>query len=210
MVTVTQVRREGRLVHITAEEHQVTLHAAVFRALPLQEGEQVDWTAYLKQAVKEQYTPALNAAYRLLAAKACSSGEIRQKLKRAACLPLTIDLVVLKLEKLGFINDERFAMDWAESRARSAHVGSRRIADELRRKGIPEELIRQALEALPEEGQLDAAVALARSAFAHGKPGEDICVTRQKVLARLARRGYDWDTARRAVDMVLQGGSDED
>lgn len=107
-----------------------------------------------------------------------------------------------------FVNDAEFAREWALTR--SSHLGKRRIADELRRKGISPSLIGQALDELPEDDMAAAAEHLAASALAHPKAGEDIRITRQKVINRLIRKGYSWDEAREAVNAVLADADEDD
>ena len=208
MVMITDVRRDKKLVHIRLGSRTVTITAALYRLRPLEPGDSVDPEEYENWLMLQQYRPALAYAARLLGQRGHSEGELREKLLRSTCLPRTVDMVILKLKQMKFVDDAAFARDWAAARA--SHLGRRRIADELRRKGIPGELITQALEALPEEDMADSAARFAASALAHPKPGEDIRVTRQKVMGRLIRRGYSWDEAKDAVDSVLSGAGNDD
>ena len=50
-----------------------------------------------------------------------------------------------KLRSLNYLNDEAFARNWARSRAETRAYGPKRIAQELRTKGIAEALIREAV-----------------------------------------------------------------
>ena len=52
-----------------------------------------------------------------------------------------------KLRSLNDLNDEAFARNWAQSRAKTRAYGPRRIEQELRTKGIAEALIRKVLSA---------------------------------------------------------------
>ena len=63
--------------------------------------------------------------------------------------------------------------------------------------GIPESMIEEALEQAgqPEEEE-DNALVLARKAWSRIRPSGDVRKDRQKVIASLVRKGYDWDTAR--------------
>lgn len=97
MVTVTDVRRDGKRVHLAAGEHRVTIALALYRLRPIEPGEAIDWQEYEQWLVKQQYPYALNAAGRLLSMRAHSTGELKQKLLRGACLPMTAELVLLKL-----------------------------------------------------------------------------------------------------------------
>jgi len=49
------------------------------------------------------------------------------------------------LFRLGYVDDRKFACQWAASRARLRGYGRKRIEQELRQKGIGQETIREAL-----------------------------------------------------------------
>ncbi len=53
-----------------------------------------------------------------------------------------------RLAARGWLNDRRFAGDYARSRARHRRLGRYRIARELRQKGVDKELIEEALAAV--------------------------------------------------------------
>ena len=59
------------------------------------------------------------------------------------------------------------------------------------------------LEAINEDDQLSAAVALAEKAAARIKPGEDPRKSASRIHAMLARRGFSWDIAKAATQQVL-------
>lgn len=202
MAIVTDVQRIRNRVFVKLSGQTIPLTPAMYRLRPLEPGENVDPDEYEHFLVEQQYKPAINYAARLLAARAHSEGELRQKLQRAACLPMTVDLVILKLQQLGFVNDADFAKEWASTRA--THLGRRRIADELRRKGIETDLIEQALGQLPQEDISDAALQAALSFLRHAKAGEELRITRRKATERLIRRGYSWDEAKQAVTAALE------
>lgn len=63
-----------------------------------------------------------------------------------------VERVLQSLTSRGWLDDRRFAQDYARSRAHNRRYGRYRIASELRRKGVAGEWIEEALaEALPGE-----------------------------------------------------------
>ena len=203
MAIVTDVTKDRRRVHVRLGGRTFDLTYAMYRLRPLEPGDEAEPEEYERWLAENQYKPALTYAMKLLGDRAHSEGELREKLRRVACQPLTVDLVILKLQQLGFVNDVDFAREWASTRA--THLGRRRIAEELRRKGISGDVAEQALEELPEEDMAEAALSFARAAMRHTKPGEDPRISRQKVMARLVRRGYSWDEAKEAVAAASGG-----
>ncbi len=101
---------------------------------------------------------ARNAAYRFLAVRARSRDEVEKKLSDRDFSPQVISSVIDHLLRLGYLNDEEFARQWASSRIRSRGLGRRRIEQELRQKGIGRDLIREVLRGFFEEAsELDIA-----------------------------------------------------
>ena len=204
MVRVSEiVTVRGRIRILLDDGTSYTILKSMFRERPLSVNDALDPEEYAQWVTVRQYRSALDRAVAMLAVRACSRGEIAQKLQRTGYAPDTVEMVLYKLEKEGFLNDRDFAGLWASYRAGQKY-GPRRIAQELRSKGISSEDAEEAMEAISEEDQLEAAETLARKLSARGKPGEDPRKARQRILNAIVRRGYDWETARKAVDRVME------
>ena len=139
----------------------------------------------------------------LLAQRARASGEIKQKLRRKLYMEDTIEMVIYKLEKERFLNDEEFAREWAASRARS-RIGKSRIMQELRMKGIPQEMAENALDEVDEDESDEAAAALALKLLKRYSSEPDERKAMQKMLAAMARRGYGYEESRRAIAAAME------
>ena len=201
---VTAIERSGRhnvLVTIN-EEIQLMLSRDIWAERPLSEGEELDFAEFSQWLLPRQYPEALNKAVALLAQRARSGGEIRQKLERAHYLEDTIDMVLYKLEKERLLDDEAFAREFSASCARR-QMGKSRIRMELVRKGLPRELIDRIMEELPQEEADDAAIRLAQKLLRRHN-GEDTRKEMQKVLAAMARRGYSYEDSKEAIEAALQ------
>lgn len=111
--------------------------------------------------------------------------------------------IIEKLTAQGFLNDSRYA----ETRVLSLHrrgASMRGIRMKLREKGVPGDVIDQALETLAEEvgeTELTAAIALARRRrLGPYRTRGDRNEAKEKDLASLARAGFGYDTARRVIE----------
>ena len=167
---------------------------------PLQENDDVDEKEFLQFVRLHQYPDALNKAVAMLARRACSRKEIAEKLT-GYCDDIA-SLVLYKLEKENLLDDRDFSLQWARYRSGCGH-GPQRIYRELRAKGIDEETAREAVASLDESDQFQKAVELAEKSIKRAKPGEDPRKTRERMLRALIARGFDWDTAREAVNQVM-------
>jgi regulatory protein len=94
---------------------------------------------------------AKNAAYRYLTIRPRSRKELEDKLNDREFPADIISSVLDHVSRLGYLDDRAFAAQWAASRVRSRGFGSRRIEQELRRKGISRDTINEILSALFEE-----------------------------------------------------------
>ena len=144
-----------------------------------------------------QYPRALNQAVAMLARRPCSTGEISCRLSRNRYTSEVIELVIYKLQKEHLLDDVDFCRQWIQYRLNHGY-GPGVIRRELRFKGIAQDLIDTALGSLDEEEGMEKAESLARKAWMHRKPDEDLRKCRQKVIGLLVRKGYSWDIARAA------------
>ena len=200
MDIITAIRRARGHYRVTINgDSEVLMPASLFRERQLEEGAPVDLEELDNCLMVRQYRHALDRAVAALASRAHSKHELESKLLRAGYRPSTVEMVLYKLEKEGLLDDADFARQWVEARA-NRHMGRRRIAQELRHKGIDAEQAEEALEAIDDDDQLAGAVALVEKALRREKPGEDPRKTANRILAMLARRGYGYDIARQALE----------
>lgn len=93
-------------------------------------------------------------AMRYLARREHSRAELHAKLHPYVQEGEDLEAVLDDLEKRNWLSDARAATQWVD--AKRSRFGSQRIAHELRQKGIPENLIADAMPQL-KETELDAA-----------------------------------------------------
>ncbi len=128
---------------------------------------------------------AMNRALNLLGYRARSEGEIRTRLGRHGYAAATIETVVLRLEELGYIDDEEFARQRAREKAR--RYGPRRVSADLMQSGVGREVAAGAVE---EEFAGRSELEDARSAAGRRYNGEGSESEARRVYGFLARRGY--------------------
>lgn len=205
---VTGFREERNGYRVTVNDTETfSLSFADFRALPLQEGQAIDWAQYKHSLLVQQYPGALDRAVRLLAVRARSRGEVEQRLVQRGYLSDTIEMVIYKLEKEALLDDETFARAWAKARA--AHqIGASRILQELRVKGVDSAIAEAAVAELAEDDQHEQAAALAAKLLKRHR-NETPADARRKTLAAMQRRGYAYGEASRAVETAMESREEE-
>ena len=209
MEVITAITKQrGKYLVTINESETIIVPLSLMRERPLKLGQSLDLEEYDNWLMVRQYRFALDRAVGYLAARARSKQEIEQKLLQVGYRPCTVEMVLYKLEREHLLDDADFARQWVESRA-THKLGKRRIAQELRRKGVSQEEAEEALSVIDDEDQLVGAVALAEKAAARIKPGEDPHKASQRIGAMLARRGYSWDITKEALQQALSNAIDE-
>lgn len=201
MEVIQSISRERRKVRLTVGGQVIIITASQLEERPLKEGDLLDLEEYDQWLLLRQYRPALNYAVSLLAQRAYATGEVEQKLRHMGFRPCTVEMVLYKLTSNDLMDDAEFARQWAAARA-NHRLGPARIAQELRRKGISREETESALAGLDDDALIEGAAALARKSLSRAKPGEDPRKVVQRTMAMLARRGYGYDAARRAIELA--------
>lgn len=148
-----------------------------------------------------------NKALRFLSFRPRSEKEVKDNLQRKKASFSIIETVLKKLKEKKFINDEGFAKWWVEQRTSFRPLGLRLIKIELRQKGISDEMIESGI--MNQESGAKNDLGLARKliekkiARYKGLSKQELY---QKLGGFLARRGFDWETIKQAIDEVLETG----
>lgn len=143
----------------------------------------------------------------LLAVRMRSRRELQDRLRRAGFDAEEVDDVLARLERVGLIDDDRFADELAQHAAGVKRSGSRAIASALYAKGVARETIDRVL-AGAGENEEDRAEALASSRVGRLR-GLPRATAYQRLTSLLLRRGYDPEVARRAAAIALDVESGE-
>lgn len=142
---------------------------------------------------KEEIQEILNKAERFLGLRLRSIAEVRFYFKYKKSHPEdVVDELVNYLTESGFLDDVRFAKSWARSRM-NIGKGWGVIEQELRKKGVAKEIIREVKENL-DEFDTDRAIDQAYEK-AFRKYGEN----NQKLIAYLGRRGFSYSEIKEAI-----------
>ena len=145
---------------------------------------------------------AKNTAYHYLTIRPRSRLEVESKLRDREFPPDIISSVIDHLIRLGYLNDVQFARQWAASRVRSRGFGRRRLAQELRIKGIGSDTVKETLSRLFEdEPEADVARKEADKKLKSLTRFEPE-VRRRRLAGFLERKGFSSDIIRTILRTV--------
>lgn len=142
---------------------------------------------------------AYQAALRLLNRRLKTELELKTTLLTKGYSLDQIDLVIQRLKSERLLNDELFTKSWIESRNHFHPRSQRLLKFELKKKGIAEELIDNALVDSPAESDLAFQAA---SSYARRITSQDQKEFKTRLCAYLARRGFSYSSSLPAVDAV--------
>ena len=90
-------------------------------------------------------------ALRVLAGRAHSSGELREKLRKKAERVADIDPTIARLKEYGYLNDRKFAESFASARLENEGLGKTRVLADLSRRRVAPAVARQSVNKVYEE-----------------------------------------------------------
>lgn len=124
-----------------------------------------------------------------LTGRARSRSELATKLK-AKDVPDDVATRLLdRFEEVGLVDDEAFARAWVSGRQSAKGLARRAIAQELRRKGVDDEVAKEALDEVDPADEEEAARTLVRKKLRTLSRVDDTTATR-RLVGMLARKGY--------------------
>lgn len=136
------------------------------------------------------FLKAKKFSFRLLKVRGRSENEIRERLRQKEFSGPIIEQTLQYLHQMRLVDDRQFAKEWISTRGERS-FGLRRIASELKQKGVADEIISEELERLRDSRPEEKIIcALAKEQM---KRCQDIDKerARQRVFQYLAHRGFN-------------------
>ncbi len=124
-----------------------------------------------------------------LTGRARSRRELADKLAQKNVPDELATRLLDRFEEVGLVDDAAFARTWVEDRHTSRGLAPRALAQELRRKGVDDEVAREALDQIDGDEQEATARALVRKKLRSLERFDEPTRTR-RLVGLLARKGY--------------------
>ncbi|WP_049793695.1 regulatory protein RecX [Hoyosella subflava] len=161
-----------------------------------------------QRSPEEWQAHARNLCLRWLGARPHTRVELREKLARKGIPEDVSESVLDRLTAVSLIDDAEFAEAWVRSRHTHAGRGRRALAVELRRKGVEDEHVDQALSTISDDAERSRAYALAaqrieRTNTINWSDRAEQERTTRKLIGMLSRRGYAPGLAYSVVTQVI-------
>ena len=130
-----------------------------------------------------------------------SKKELTDKIKRT-CDEESADKAVERMEELGLVNDESYALHYAQKLIFTKHMSKNAVVYELARKGIDKELAAEILD----EIEVDSSEQIRIIIDKKYKNISDEKI-RRRAVAALQRLGYRWDEIKGVIEEYAEDDS---
>lgn len=156
----------------------------------------------------DPYSFTREIALKALDRRAYGRAELGQYLARKGADEAVIEQVLDRFTEVGLIDDAAFASQWVDGRHRGRKLPRRALVNELRRKGLDDEVIAEAVAPIDREAEELAAhqLAVSKARSLHTQPYD---VALRRLVGVLGRRGFNGGLAWAAAKAALAERGDE-
>jgi len=150
--------------------------------------------------LSNDFDKAKTHALKFLSYRDHSGGELLQKLRKYYN-DKTAQKALAWVRELGYQDDKRYAEKLAVMLIETKHYGIRKTRYEMKQKGLSEDVIDTALEDYGDEEIINIIISLIERKYSDKL---DDWQSAKKVTDALARRGYDYDDIKTAINHVKE------
>ncbi|GAA3811577.1 hypothetical protein GCM10022226_35190 [Sphaerisporangium flaviroseum] len=146
---------------------------------------------------------ARSVCLRLLTLAPRTRAQLAEALRRRNIPDDAAESVLARFSHVGLIDDEAFAQAWVSSRHAGRGLARRALAAELRTRGVDEDTVRDAVDQLDPDQELETARRLVARKLP-GTRGLEPPARVRRLAGMLARKGYSGSLAYRVVREALE------
>lgn len=195
-----QKRRQNRFSLYINGSFATGVSAETVARLKLFEGKEIDSAELQSTIFQEECQKAMNYALRLLSFRLRSEKELLERLKNQGYSELVINNTMTELKKANLIDDNKFALMFAQDRLNLAKKGKRVIYAELLRKGIAKSDIEQVLKKINGDEANIAKTLIEKYAKRYQKLEPE--KRKKRLYDLLLRRGFTFKTIEAVLGVV--------
>lgn len=191
-----KVNRNSADITVNGEIYKKANLEAVAK-FKLKEGE-ISSEEYMEFYRESDKLNAKKYVFDMLARAPKTEKQCREKLYQKGYLKESVDYAIDTAKAYGYISDENFAKYYVDTRASA--TGNYRLKNELKMKGVSEDIIGETL--AEREDETECAISVARK-FIKGKDLSDE-KTYERLMRRLVMRGFNYDDIKTAISKIKE------
>ncbi len=187
-----QVRTPGRFSIFVDGKYSFSLSDTALLEQKLTLGLELDAAAMKQLKQLSTDDKLLGNVLRYVTMRPRSKWEVQTYLQRKNASPSLANQILSKLTDLNFIDDEKFAVAWVESRRLLRPTSKRKLQQELRAKRVSDQVIQHVLQRSEgdEQSALHQLIAKKRTRYPDNL----------KLMQYLARQGFSYSDIKRALE----------
>lgn len=186
-----QKRKKDRVNVYIDDEYCFSCSAELIFYHSLKTGNSVDIQKLQDLVTEDNYISAKNYALKVIERNFKSENEIYKKLALKDYSDPTIDKVMKFLKEYDFVNDVKYTEMYVNEKCKTQ--GKKKIKYELKKKGIPEEIINNKINSISEINSDNLIEIMKKKYELLSKNESNPTKLYQKMYSFLLRRGYSYD-----------------
>ncbi|MBW3627827.1 MAG: recombination regulator RecX [Gemmatimonadetes bacterium] len=187
-------------VYVDGEFYVALAHEVVMRA-GLRRGDEITQARLDELEAEDLFWKARDSSLNLLSFRARTATELARRLRDKGFPEDVVERCVAELVERGLVDDSAFAETFVRDRVRLRPSGARRLAQELRVKGVDADTASEAIEEVlraEDVSELELARVAVRKWARRSGEGQDRA--RRRLYGFLSRRGFGGDTVRQVME----------
>lgn len=201
-MTITDVQiRAGRPIRRTVfvdGRPALDISDEIYVQFALYKGREIDHQTLASARQADEILKARAAALYFIAPRMRSRQEIARRLHDRGFSSAVVETTIAFLVQYGMVDDASFAGAYVHDRLLRRPIGRRKLAGELRTRGVDPETADRALSALDHDRECELARLAMRSKIRTLRNGDER--KRQRSIAGfLAARGFSWEVIRAVI-----------
>ena len=173
---------------------------SLIEAARLHKGQTLSETEIEALRGRDAVLQVVDSAAHFMSFRPRSIQEVRQNLAEKEHPAEVIEAAINRLTAMGYLDDEAFAGFWVQNRGEFKPLSHRALRQELRQKGVADEIITTVLES-KDEGEMAYQAASGRVRRFKGLTQRDF---RTKLTSFLQRRGFSYSTSKDVVTRMIE------
>lgn len=198
ILTLPKEGRPGILVVEVEGEHWKDIHIKIFGKNPFFFKNCSSWNELETQFKETEYRQAKNYALKRLAAKSQPSIDLKKNLESCLVTSSTIQRILDECSLAGYLNDQEWIERFIQGQL-SKKIGPQMIRMKLKVKGIPSHILDPIFNQLIEASDCKEQILHLLKTRYKSKNLSNLR-EKQKVIASLMRRGFDYSQVKEALN----------
>ncbi|MDE5671001.1 MAG: recombination regulator RecX [Eubacterium sp.] len=197
MIIKAQKGRGSKIHLLLDDEYQITTDVNFWAENYIKDGTDITDDEWNNLVERIYYRKAFNKCADFLSRRDHSVKELKEKLLRTAD-EASVDKVIARFTELGYLDDEKFAKNYAEHLFKNKNYSVNHVKQELYKKGISRDIVAEIMDDT-EIDSVENIVTIINKRYYNKLNAEN---GKEKVIAALMRKGFAYSDIKSAFNRI--------